>query len=335
MAKLNQCFFEETLATQTLGCLVQWSQLPGSGLAPCLCCPQTSITYWAEGNGCFVGWTDRVDVGHSTWKPFSKSRRMEVEKWVSPCPGGSSSLCKSTVKCVSVLILAQLQVMVHGWVSSVLHFSVSHIRSPGTSRRRWAFSCSALGHITWVMITRYCPLQVCGIMRKTYSLVEEVFPPPVEWHRSVIAVAHGCLQLSWWTIGTADKHKPPSDTRAEKTGHGLMSSWEEKSEVLIQFKPKTSCFNSKPSEIKWPGHVWNDIFRTVHLLQIFCSLNFYPDCVQRQGYDSQKFPWNGNAGPSAAMCNGGAVQDLLLKGRSLEGEEERALFCYQAALQID
>lgn len=52
---------------------------------------------------------------------------------------------------MGLLLLAQLQVMVHGWVSSVLHFSVPYLRSPGASRRRWDFCCSALGHISKVL----------------------------------------------------------------------------------------------------------------------------------------------------------------------------------------
>lgn len=122
-----------------------------------------------------------------------------------------------------LLFLTQLQVVAHRWVSSILNFSVPYLRSPVPSSRRWDFSCSPLGHI----IKDFFPLQVCRITRKGYSLVEEVFLPPVEWHRSVIAAAHGCMHPSWWARATVGNHKPPWDTRTEKRGHGLTSNREE------------------------------------------------------------------------------------------------------------
>jgi len=85
--------------------------------------------------------------------------------------------------------------MVCEWVSSLLHFSVPYLRSPGASRRRRVICCSALGHNTKVLfLGEHLSLKMCRNKRKAYCLVEAVLPPPVEQHRSVIAVALGYMQ---------------------------------------------------------------------------------------------------------------------------------------------
>lgn len=213
--------------------------------------------------------------------------------------------------------MAQPQVMLHGWFPPSCIFQGLTSGSQGLP----ASCSSALGHIAKVpFLGEYLSLQVCMIIRKLVK---------VEQRRSVLAVSQGCVQPSCWDVATG-KHKPSRDSKAEKRGHGLMSNWEE----------VTVSFSSNWKQVVSVLNHWNISFLGLNNLDMSettvsgpcSSLKF--SVIWLSGLIVDKV-MTLRRSREVELPGPVAMQELPLKGKSLEGEEEKPLSSYQADVQID
>lgn len=207
-------------------------------------------------------------------------------------------------------------------VSSVLHFSRPYIKFPGASRRRWDSCCNPLGHIAKVpFLGESLPLQVCMIMRK---LVSSGATQKCDCCESGVCAAqlgrHGHRQAQALMRHQSRKERALASIKLRGSQRlSFSSNWKQVVSVLnhrsVLFL-ELSNLDASETTVSGP---WSSLKFSVICL---CDL------IVDKGVAFRRLPEVELPGPMA-------MQELPVKGKSLEGEEEKLLSSYQIAVQID